>query len=179
MAHEFYMTIEGTKQGKLKGQSKSGKFNPVLSFSMGLQSPRDAATGQASGKRQHKPVQVVIPWTTAEPELFASMMGDETLKSVVIEGQGSGTSGAGALYYTIKLTNANIVDITTHSAGTGGYKGPALKLSFDYEQVYMGQDKHETASDDWELTKFAFTFQKISSGGLSKTTASDDWTSKT
>jgi type VI secretion system secreted protein Hcp len=85
MANQSYMTIAGTKQGKFKGQSQSGKFTPILSFDMSMQSPRDAATGQASGKRQHKPIAVLVPWTTACPQLFTAMMTNESLESVVFE----------------------------------------------------------------------------------------------
>jgi len=34
-------------------------------------SPRDSATGQASGKRQHKPVTFVKEWGAASPQLMA------------------------------------------------------------------------------------------------------------
>ena len=48
MAHEFYVTIEGTKQGKFKGESlrkdHAAKF-AGLSIEYSVQSPRDAATG--------------------------------------------------------------------------------------------------------------------------------------
>lgn len=59
-AQNYYMKIEGTKQGAFKGQvsRKGGAWIRLLSYSQGMQSPRDVATGQASGKRQHKPVVV-------------------------------------------------------------------------------------------------------------------------
>ena len=59
MAYEFYVTIEATKQGRLAGESTrdvhKGKL-PGIGFSYEVKSPRDAATGQASGKRQHGPI---------------------------------------------------------------------------------------------------------------------------
>lgn len=35
--------------------------------SSNVQSPRDVATGQASGKRQHKPIRVIKEWGTSGP----------------------------------------------------------------------------------------------------------------
>jgi hypothetical protein len=37
--------------------------------------PRDVATGQASGKRMHKPLTVVKEWVAASPELAAAKAG--------------------------------------------------------------------------------------------------------
>lgn len=170
MALNAYLTIKGNKQGSLKGQKIQ-----LINFSMGIQSPRDAATGQASGKRQHKPVEVVVPWTNNSSQLYAAMLGDETLDLVTFQWgytKGGGT-GKESTTETIELTNATIVNIVTHSGGTGGYTGPALTLTFQYDEVHVNQ----AAADDWELTRYSFTYQKISAGSLGKsTTASDDWT---
>ena len=42
-----------------------------LSNASYIVSPRDSATGQASGKRQHKPVTFVKEWGAATPQLSA------------------------------------------------------------------------------------------------------------
>jgi hypothetical protein len=55
---DIYISVEGTKQGKFKGETSMVKGftdqSRVLKFSYGVVSPRDVSTGQASGKRQHK-----------------------------------------------------------------------------------------------------------------------------
>lgn len=65
MAYEFYVSIEGSKQGKFKGESAreahKGKIG-AIGFSHEVASPRDVATGQASGKRQHMPITFVKEW---------------------------------------------------------------------------------------------------------------------
>ena len=40
-----------------------------ISFHYDVKSPRDAASGQASGKRTHKPVTIVKEWGAATPQL--------------------------------------------------------------------------------------------------------------
>ena len=50
--------------------------------------PRDAASGQASGKRMHKPLTVVKEWDAASPQLMAMKAGYDIKK---VEGTGART----------------------------------------------------------------------------------------
>jgi len=50
-----------------------GGSAPVLAFDFGVESPRDAATGQASGKRQHSPITIVREVDSASPLLYAGL----------------------------------------------------------------------------------------------------------
>ena len=61
MAYEFYVAIEGTKQGKFKGDNRSKAHKDQitgLAFDYEVISPRDLASGLPTGKRQHKPVTI-------------------------------------------------------------------------------------------------------------------------
>ncbi len=49
-------------------------------------SPRDAASGQASGKRMHKPFKIVKEWGAATPQLMAMKTGYDVKK---VEGTGA------------------------------------------------------------------------------------------
>jgi type VI secretion system secreted protein Hcp len=83
MAQKFYMTIKGIKQGTIKGGSTRHHSGiEVSSFSMGVQSPLDAGTGQATGRRQHNPVIIVRETDSASPLLYQALVSNETLKSV-------------------------------------------------------------------------------------------------
>ena len=66
MAYQAHVSIKGKKQGQFKGEGiqdkRKDKWLPVLTFDMDVQSPRDIATGQASGKRQWSPVRIVKEW---------------------------------------------------------------------------------------------------------------------
>ena len=98
MAYEAYISIRGSKQGQIQGQRKD-KWMPVVSFNMGVSSPRDAATGQASGKRQHKPVVVGLEWGTWTPQIFAAMVQNEVLGQVVLNIQSGGSKGSNKQTY--------------------------------------------------------------------------------
>jgi hypothetical protein len=70
-AYEAYIVVKGTKQGQVKGEVMQSPpaVQPELQFTYAAQSPRDIATGQASGKRQWKPVKVIKEWGSASPQL--------------------------------------------------------------------------------------------------------------
>lgn len=118
MAYEFYVTIEGTKQGKLKGDSKKKAHKDAivgLAFEYAVTSPRDAGSGQATGKRQHSPIVITKRWGAATPQLYQALITNEVLKSVLIEFVKVNSAGKEYVYHTIKLTNAAVVSIEQYA----------------------------------------------------------------
>ena len=84
---EIFVTIEGTRQ-KFKGESiRKGYENSIegISFAYNVKSPRDSASGQASGKRTHHPVTFVKEWGASTPQFFQALVTNEQLSSVVID----------------------------------------------------------------------------------------------
>ena len=63
-----YNVIYRARQGKT-GSTKRGDGSVVLAFE-GVVSPRDIATGQSSGKRQHSPVRITKEWDANTPMLI-------------------------------------------------------------------------------------------------------------
>src|ERR1051326_3029705 len=120
MAYEFYVTIQGSKQGTFKGgadgvgKTKKNARIPGIRFFFETISPRDLATGQASGKRQHKPILITKEWDAASPQLFSALVNNEILKSVLFEFVKTNAQGAEFVYHTVKLTNASVSDIKAY-----------------------------------------------------------------
>ncbi|MBI1756117.1 MAG: type VI secretion system tube protein Hcp [Fimbriimonas ginsengisoli] len=145
-----YVTIVGATSGKFKGEG--GSRNPdaaeILSVSYELRSPRDLATGQASGKRQHQPLKIVKEWGAMSPQIMQALVTNEVLKAVVIEQWRPATAGGSStLHGTIILTDATVSDVRLFGKEDGTI----------YEEV-------------------SFTFQKISwNHALGKTSATDNW----
>ena len=108
--NSILVTIEATKQGKLKSDDKSGKI-AVTAFSRETKSPRDAATGQASGRVQNLPVTITKAIDAASPQLLQAMATNEVLKTVTIEFYAPTPDGVQALTQTIKLTNAGVAGL--------------------------------------------------------------------
>ena len=162
MALTAYLKLKGQKQGDIKGsvtqKGREGKI-AVVAARHGLLSPRDAASGQATGRRQHRAFMVTKELDAASPLLYALLVNNENIAEWELQcwaPQSKGGAGAGTevQHYTVKLTNANIASIAFRMANN---KHPDLMKFAEYEEV-------------------AFTYQKIvwtwNEGGI---TAMDDW----
>ena len=163
MAHEFYISIKGTKQGDLKGESPREKWSTKiagLSYSHKIQSPRDIATGQASGKRQHGPIIITKEWGASSPQLFQALVTNEVMKTVKFEFIHTTLDGQEEIYHTVELTNATVSSIEYITG-----KGESAESA-----------KTSAAYDTRELEQVAFTYQKILiENKPGKTSAQDDW----
>ena len=161
MAYEFYMTIEGAKQGKFKGEAgrdasrvRAGKIAGIR-FVTEVASPRDPAGGQALGKRTYKPILITKEWGAASPQLFQALVSNEQIKTAVFEFVKTNPNGEEYIYHRVKLTNASITGIRSY-----------LDLTDASGDVY---DAHE-------LEDVSFVFQKIEIENLDgKTSAADNW----
>jgi type VI secretion system secreted protein Hcp len=161
VAYQFYVTIQGAKQGKLKGdalsKSQVGKMIG-LKFEYEVTSPRDLATGQASGKRMHKPFTITKEWGAASPQLLRACATNEVLNMVLLEFFHTTATGEERLHHTIKLTNASISNLKQYVAD------PVMAAEYDAA----------------ELEEISFTYQRITfEDKVGKTTAVDDWEART
>ena len=114
----FSISVEGTKQGVFKGEStrpmQKGKIAGVA-FYYGVKSPRDAASGMASGRRTQSGITFTKAIDGTTLQFFQAMTTNEILKSVVLEFWGSRPDGTEAIFYTIKLTNATVSGIEQYA----------------------------------------------------------------
>src|SRR5256885_1757279 len=74
-------------------------------------SPRDVATGHASGKRIHKPIVFTKEWDAASPKLFQALVTNEVLKSVLFEFVKTDAKGQEEVHFRITLANANVASM--------------------------------------------------------------------
>ena len=160
MALNAYLKLKGQKQGEIKGsvtqKGREGKIM-VIAASHEVLSPRDAASGLATGKRMHKPFVITKEIDKSTPLLYNALVNNENITEWELQfwtpnkGKGTGTEKQ---YYTVKLTNASISDISFHMLNN---KNPELVMYAEYEEI-------------------SFTYQKISwtwvDGGIM---AEDDW----
>jgi len=146
-----YMTIEGSTQGSIKGGSEraggwAGTF-PLTGVVRGPDEPRDAATGMASGKRQHSVITITRKMDAASPKLARAAATGESLRQVTIvfETPG-GVAGKEKVAQKIVLSDAIIAGIRN----TG--ETETIKLAFQkIEVTYVNGNK--TSTDDWETPK--------------------------
>jgi type VI secretion system secreted protein Hcp len=121
---------------------KTGDFSQTPIEAIGLSheivSPRDAATGLPTGKRQHKPLTVTMAWGPSTPLFINALVSNENLTSVLI-----GLLHDGQQVATIKLTNANVAQYDQH--------GGDVTFQFTYQKIeWTWLDGGIVAMDDWE-----------------------------
>jgi type VI secretion system secreted protein Hcp len=163
MVLQAYIAVKGNKQGQFKGESmrvtRKEKWMQVLAFQMGLHLPLDAATGQASGKRRHKPVTITKEWGAASPQGLAACATNEALTEVAIEFLKTKQDGQEYVYQTVTLTDAVLVAVERFTRQQDG----TLLLS-------------PGPADTLELESWSFTFRKIEVLDTDgKTSFIDDW----
>jgi type VI secretion system secreted protein Hcp len=154
-ADDIYVSIHGQRQGRFPGdvtvKQHAGKIR-ATGYSAGVVSPRDVATGQATGKRQHKPMSFTKALGTASPQIFNALITNENLTSVVIEFVRAGKTGASETYYTVKLTNASITQTSQDAKPTEGAKAEgdastSESVALTYQKIEISS-KDGTAVDD-------------------------------
>jgi type VI secretion system secreted protein Hcp len=152
MALQAWIAVKGAKQGQFKGEAtvpaRHDKWMAVLAFTMGVTSPRDAASGQASGKRQYQPVTIVKAWGAASPQGLTACAANEVLTEVDMEFTRQSPTGQEVVYQTVRLTNASFSQIARFTGRPdGGEDTPS--------------SGHTGTPVMMELERWAFTFQKI------------------
>jgi type VI secretion system secreted protein Hcp len=153
-APEFYVSVIGSLQGPFKGElqgkgAMDGKFAGV-SFDYGAISPRDAATGLASGKRQHKPVRIQKVWGPASVQFYAAMVKNELL-TVTMDFLTPSMTGEMVLDHTVKLTGATLSSFSSRSE-LGQYPVPPVTDTIElvFQKIELIDHKGKSAvMDSW------------------------------
>ena len=138
-AVDAYMTLEGVKQGHIKGEGMSENIHLV---SVVRDTPM--ATRMATGRRMHSTITITKEIDKASPKFAQALSTNETLTEVVITFTG-GAAGAKTAQ-KIVLTNATILSV--RKAG-----GNEL-ITLDYQNIEVTWTQGgKTATDDWETPK--------------------------
>jgi type VI secretion system secreted protein Hcp len=158
MALNAYMYAKGQKTGDIKGSvTQKGREDSVMviAFEHEIISPRDAASGLPTGKRQHKPVVITKETDKSTPLFYNVLATNENLTTVKIKFWRPSPTGAEVQFYTIELTNANIASMSTTMPNN---KHPELMKFAEYDEIALSYQKITwtitdggiTAMDDWE-----------------------------
>jgi type VI secretion system Hcp family effector len=160
-AQNAYLVVRGEhiKEATIQLQSFSwGASNPSA-----VKSPRDAASGLATGRRQHKPIVLVLEYGKATPQLFKHMVTGSSLEQCDIEVYNvDDATGRETLLYRIKVTGAQIAtgdvdgDGLSDEArkGTGGGAGKVslqdFHFSLSYQKIEWLQDNEMLFEEEWK-----------------------------
>jgi len=162
MALNAYLHMKGQKAGEIRGScTQKGREGHIVVIAAGheIVSPRDAASGLASAKRQHKPFTITKEIDAASPRLYELLIGNEVIVEWTLQFWAPSTgaeagSGGEVQRYTVSLQNAAIADIRFTMPNN---RHPELaryaefeEVSFSYERIsWTWNEGGITAADDW------------------------------
>jgi type VI secretion system secreted protein Hcp len=159
-----WMIVEGSKQGKFESdESKKRKglegAIEVFTYEHEVRSPRDPASGHASGKRQWGAITITKPVDSTSPLFWQACVTNEELKKCELKFFRVTPSGQLEQYYSVILDKAYIASVKM------------IVPEQEYEGGTAKHEHHTTAKD-----VIQFTFQKITiEHKLAKKVMSDDW----
>jgi len=156
MGDEAYLKCVGQVQGDFEGPVAQKGFEKSVAVDVAghaIISPRDAASGIPTGKRQHKPFTITKSVDKTTPLFYNALTRNENLSSCTIRfirPAGDGTNGN---YYTVKLTNANVASVQFKKGdarGGAGRFGEYEEIEFTYQKIEWTITAGAiTAEDDW------------------------------
>lgn len=163
MALNAYLKLTGAKQGDISGsvtqKGREGKIM-VIAVRHEILSPRDTASGLPTGKRQHTPLIITKELDKSTPGILNALVNNENITALELQfftphiQLGSGAAGMEVNHYTIRLTNASIVDVKSIMLNN---KNPELAKYTEYEEVSFVYQKIQwvwlngniVAEDSW------------------------------
>ena len=148
------VTIEGEKQGKFKGSSNvKGREDAIeiSKYRLAAKSPRDTASGQASGKRQYQAISFKKAIDAASPQFMQAMTTNEKLKSVTFQFYAtSADTGKEGVYQTVTLTNASVSSWVQDFEGEEGSGEDMETVELVFEDITLESNIGKTsARDSW------------------------------
>jgi len=137
-------------QGPVRGGSgqRDGAAIRVLEVRHPLVSPRDEATGQATGKRRHAPIAITKDIDRSSPVLASAWVRNDVLTTWRLDVFGTDQFGRRSSVYAVELRNAVVVGIVlaTPEAATL----PRESVSFAYEVItWTWHQGGISATDQW------------------------------
>jgi type VI secretion system secreted protein Hcp len=158
MALNSYLRLKGDTQGDILGSvTQAGREDSIMiiGYSHEVVSPRDAASGLPTGKRQHKPVTLTKEIDKSTPLLMYSLVNNENIPSWKLEFWQPSASGMEVQFYTIELMNASVAGIRAELLNNKYPENMQHKerehVTFCYQKViWTWMDGGITAEDDWE-----------------------------
>jgi type VI secretion system secreted protein Hcp len=150
---------DGVLEGEVLQAGREG-WHRLQAYSHEIVSPRDAASGLPTGKRQHKPFRIVKLINRSSPLLLNAMVKNDTLPTVLVSVWTPTLAGSEVILLTYKLVNASVASIrpwmpNKNDPSTREYP-PAEEISFTYQKIEL--EFHNggiIAEDDWETPRAA------------------------
>jgi type VI secretion system secreted protein Hcp len=143
-ARNFYISVDGTKQGVFKADSQKTKIQ-------GSAIVYEVKPGQPGRGHSHSMV-ITKEAGSSSPQFFAALFTNEVLKTVTIEFYRISATGAEEIYETIKLTNATVSHMKQYTRQGDQPKNQTpliedITLAFQHVEITSSLGKTIAADD--------------------------------
>lgn len=163
MALNAFLTLEGKKQGSVKGSvTQKGREGTIMVIAANHEvlMLMNNSGGAAVGKRVHKPFVITKELDKSTPLLYQALVSNEQLTKWVLKFYAPATTAAGGggqekQHFTIELTNASIAGIKFVLPNTKDPEtvklNPYEEIEFVYQKIqWTWTDGGITSMDDWQ-----------------------------
>ena len=157
MALNAYLSLTGEKTGRIRGsvtqKGREGKIM-VIAVSHDVTSPRDAASGQATGRARHTPFVITKELDRASVPLHEAHGANERFEEWELQFwtpqlRASTGTGAETQHFTVRLQNASISSFEMRMPNN---KDPELMRLETYEEIGFVYERIEWTWEDGGLT---------------------------
>lgn len=148
----IYLDCTGQSQGKIVGSVKDKGFKGttgVSSFTQGIVSPRDSASGLPTGKRQHQPIAFTMDADTSALQLTQALIRNENLACRFRFVRRGPVDGERSQYLTVTLTNASVAK-QQFNGRRNGLDSYEFELTYQKISWRWNEGSSIEVEDDWE-----------------------------
>ncbi|MCK7582604.1 MAG: type VI secretion system tube protein Hcp [Chromatiales bacterium] len=139
---DMFIGIVGQKTGPIKGESRDDKHKDeidVLSWSWGIKTHIDMATGGASGKATIKELRVLKHTDAASTALMLAAVNNEVIKKAVLSVRKAGTTQQEYFKLTIEKGRITSYDVQAPESETSAQMLESVTLSFQKIEIEYRQ----------------------------------------
>lgn len=158
MADTYLASVKGAIQGRFRGEQRpgdhTGKWVTVHGLEYSVQAPRDPSTGQATGKRQHIPVRLVVVYGNVSSQFMFALNHQELIEHADVDILSLDPVGRRYLSGRINLKHGHVTRLESfagmsqHPHAPGGPDLQRVSLIFDHIHVDTEVGKR-TFGDTW------------------------------
>ncbi|AQT68219.1 Secreted protein hcp [Anaerohalosphaera lusitana] len=160
-----YLRATGETQGNIAGSVTEPGLEgsiAVIGSIHEVVSPRDAASGLPTGKRQHKPFKITKTVDKASPLLANSLTSGEHFTQFELQYWQPAPDGTQILAYTIRLHNAQVCGIKQQISDTF-----TEQVSLTYDSIeWIWEPEAIAAQDDWDYQSSDIRLTDLSGDGI-------------
>jgi len=153
-----FLSVVGSKQGQFRGdaevESRQAEWMTLAAVHMGLESPRDSTSGEATGRRQFSLVTITKFWGAASVQGLSACSENEVLTEVVLQFTRLDAEGRDHIFQTVTLTDATLVSVQRNTVqNSDGALVGQEDWGFVFRKLELLDNEAQLVfSDDWQAT---------------------------